>query len=154
MYVKRLPTNFIAAFFIWIIAGGALPQDGIFPNASRPLSLGANPEVTSIFQGYRLFARFLDVPLKDERVRLDNFAFQLRREPTGTTGLITVYGKTTAETRKRADRAKSYLASNRGIATSQIYVDYGVRPKLEFELWIVPPGAPKPVPSRVNVKPR
>ena len=110
---------------MWLIAGIAVPADAI-----------------SLYQGPRLFDRFGDVPLKEERIRLDNFAYELRRQSGRTKGYIVVYSNRAGEARKRADRARAYLQDSRGIGTDQLVsIDHCVRAKLEFELYLVPEGA-------------
>lgn len=138
MYFKELLPIFVAAGFFGIIASVALPL-GRVSSGSEPLPLGLN-QVTSVVQKGRLFDRFGDVPLKDERVRLDNFVLQLQK--SDAKAYVVVYGKrrgVPGEAKKRADRAKWYLIYDRGIAKDRITsLDHCVRPKLEFELWIVP----------------
>ena len=104
----------------------------------------ASPQVKELRPVYK----FGDVPLKEERIRLDNFAVQLRREPSDTRACIVVCAKRTGEAQKRADRAKTYLINNRGIKEASLSFANCVRPKLEFELYIVPAGTKAPAPCK------
>ena len=93
------------------------------------------------------FDSYGDVKFEDERARLDNFAIHLTNEPLAT-GLIRMSsGKKTFanESRKRLDRATSYLANVRGIDPNRITtLDCGFTTNLNIHLYIVPPGATPP----------
>jgi hypothetical protein len=97
------------------------------------------------------FDEYYDIARNDEKARLDNYAIQLQSEP-GTQGYIIVYPSRRAranEAQARAKRISDYLVNSRGIDPSRFTVTMG--PQREdwlFELWIVPQGAPPPVPSR------
>lgn len=90
----------------------------------------------------------------DHSARLDNFAIELQNAPDAT-GYLVVYGAEgkangTADFRLRL--AKDYLVNARGIAEERVVIAYGgpYRDKAESfsELWVVPPGAEAPKPSK------
>lgn len=129
---------------IWISA--------IAAPVSNHLALSAQAKVSSSFQRSRPFDRFGDVPVSEERKRLDGFASELGRDPNAT-GYIVVYGKR-EEAKKRADRAKAYLTYSRRVTNRIVSMDHCVRPLLEFELYIVPAGQTFPDPCPNNTRAR
>jgi len=92
---------------------------------------------------------FGEIARDDEKARLDQFAIELQNSP-GAQGYIIAYGGARSRYgtgRQRADRARDYLVSTRGIDASRIVtIDGGTRPSASTELWIVPPGATPPRP--------
>jgi len=93
------------------------------------------------------FDEYGNIKFNDEKARLDNFAVQLQNQP-GAQGYYIVYGSCEGEGQARADRAKNYLVSNRGIDAGRIVVvDGGCRADLGIELWIVRSGATPPAAS-------
>jgi hypothetical protein len=88
-----------------------------------------------------------NVAFDDEKARLDNFAIALQNEP-GSQGYIIGYSGRTGrrgEGIARAERAKNYLVTSRGLEASRIItVDGGYREALEVELWLVPQGVTAP----------
>ncbi|HEV3470472.1 MAG TPA: hypothetical protein VG148_14210 [Pyrinomonadaceae bacterium] len=88
-----------------------------------------------------------DISFEDEKARLDNFAIELQNDPTAQ-GYVIAYGGRRArpgEARRRADRAKEYLAAVRGIDASRVVVvDGGFREDLTVVLWALPQGATPP----------
>ena len=95
----------------------------------------------------RRFDEYRDIKFSEERVRLDQFAIELLKEPNSK-GYIIVYDatdtrKTTA--RERGERAKNYLIKERGLQETQIVVvNGGYRDKRSVELFITPAGALAP----------
>ncbi|MBX5479194.1 MAG: hypothetical protein IRZ19_08955 [Pyrinomonas methylaliphatogenes] len=93
------------------------------------------------------FDEYGNIAFNDEKARLDNFAIQLQNQP-GAQGYIIAYGGRrgrVGEALRRAERAKNYLVSTRGIEAGRIVtVDGGYRETLTVELWIVPQGAQPP----------
>lgn len=109
----------------------------------------------------RAFDKFGNVCCEDEKARLDNFMVQLMNEPN-THGYIIFYeGRRYAscydkrpniprrgEAVARAARMKPYLIDMRGLAANRLTViNGGYREEWMAELWIVPNGAPPPVPT-------
>lgn len=92
----------------------------------------------------RKFDEFGDIYMTDIKARLDNFGIVLQGEPE-TRGFIIVYRSRrdlAGLSNRLAQRMKSYLIYNRGIAKNRLVtVDGGVAGCLTQELWIVPPGA-------------
>ncbi len=118
---------------------------GLDPACSRTASCSTSvkppPPVPVKFDEYG------NIKFNDEKARLDNFAVQLQNQP-GAQGYYIVYGSCEGEGQARADRAKNYLVSNRGIDAGRIVVvDGGCRADLGIELWIVPSGATPPAAS-------
>jgi hypothetical protein len=97
------------------------------------------------------FDEYYDIARNDEKARLDNFAIQLQGEP-GSQGYIIIYPSQKAkanEAQTRATRISDYLINSRGIDASRFTVTMGkAREGWLFELWVVPQGAPPPVPER------
>ena len=86
----------------------------------------------------------------DEKARLDNFAIALQNAP-GAQGYIIAYGGRRGregEAQARANFARDYLVTTRGIDASRIVtVDGGFREEASTELWLVPQGATPPTAS-------
>jgi hypothetical protein len=100
------------------------------------------------------FDEFGDINCEDEMARLDNYAFQLKAEPTAR-GVIMYYGGTTfrgrlpkrGEAATRAARLKPYLVDRRGLPSSRVIViNGGYRTQWIAELWILPKGMSLPRP--------
>jgi hypothetical protein len=91
----------------------------------------------------------------DENARLDNFAVELKADPTVQGYLITYGGRRSqaGEARKAAARAKTYLVKKRRLNAKRLAtVDGGYREEASVELWLVPPGA-QPPQATPNVDP-
>jgi hypothetical protein len=99
----------------------------------------------------RKFDEYYDIARNDEKARLDNYAIQLQNEP-GAHGYIIVYPARKAKSSAAQERAtgiSDYLVNSRGIDASRFTVTMGAaRENWMIELWIVPQGAPPPVPQR------
>lgn len=107
------------------------------------------------------FDSYGDLSWKDEKARLDNFAFALQNDPD-LIGYIMVYAgrqSCVGEAKNRALRAKKYLVQTRAVEASRIkFIDGGYREELTVILQPAPRGAPEiPVsptlkPSEVKIK--
>ena len=99
----------------------------------------------------RKFDEYYDIARNDEKARLDNYAIQLQNEP-GAQGYIIVYPSQKAksnEAQARATQISDYLINSRGMDASRFTITMGrARENWMIELWIVPQGAPPPVPQR------
>lgn len=99
----------------------------------------------------RKFDEYYDIARNDEKARLDNYAIQLQQEP-GSQGYVIVYPSRKAgpaQAQARAQRIVDYLINSRGLDTSRVVITMGpAREDWLFELWVVPEGAPPPVPQR------
>ena len=97
------------------------------------------------------FDEYYDIARNDEKARLDNYAIQLQQEP-GSQGYVIVYPSRKAgatQAQARAQRIVDYLVNTRGIDSHRVVVTMGpAREEWLFELWVVPEGAPPPVPQR------
>jgi hypothetical protein len=97
------------------------------------------------------FDEYYDIARNDEKARLDNYAIQLQQEP-GSQGYVIVYPSRkagAAQAQARAQRIVDYLVNTRGLDTSRVVITMGpAREDWLFELWVVPEGAPPPVPQR------
>jgi hypothetical protein len=91
-----------------------------------------------------------DINRADEKARLDNFAVELRNDPTAQ-GYVIVYGGRrgrAGEAERRAARILDYLFQTLGAAAGRfVTVDGGLRETLSVELYIVPAGGTPPTPS-------
>jgi hypothetical protein len=90
-----------------------------------------------------------EIQRDDEKARLDVFAIELQNSP-GAQGYIIGYGgsnKRYGTGQQRANRARDYVVTTRGIDASRIVtLDGGTRTTGSTQLWIVPPGATPPRP--------
>lgn len=90
-----------------------------------------------------------EVARDDEKARLDLFAIELQNSP-GAQGYIIGYGgssKRYGTGQQRAQRARDYIVTTRGIDGSRIVIlDGGPRTTGSTQLWLVPPGANPPRP--------
>jgi hypothetical protein len=97
------------------------------------------------------FDEYYDIARNDEKARLDNYAIELQQQP-GSQGYVIVYpsrkgGASAAQA--RAQRIVDYLVNTRGLDSHRVVTIMGpVREDWLFELWVVPEGAPPPVPQR------
>jgi hypothetical protein len=84
---------------------------------------------------------------ENERIRLDNFAIQLLKQPSSNRGFILVAaGRTscTNEAKYRGARAKDWVVK-RGVAAHRVVVkDAGYQENVTTKLWLVPPGVGEP----------
>jgi hypothetical protein len=67
----------------------------------------------------RRFDEYGNLSFYDEKARLDNFAIQLRFEPTSS-GYIIVYGTCGREAEARTVRSKNYLVTKRRIDAGRL----------------------------------
>ncbi len=119
---------------------------GFAPACSTSASCSTQVQTPTIINPIK-FDEYGNIRFNDEKARLDNYAIQLQNDP-GAEGYIIAYGTCTGEGQTRADRAKNYLVSNRGIDAARIVtVDGGCRADLTVELWVVPTSAVKPAAS-------
>lgn len=99
----------------------------------------------------RKFDEYYDIARNDEKARLDNYAIQLQQEP-GSQGYVIVYPSRKAGgsvAQERSQRIVDYLVNTRGIDTHRVTTVMGpAREGWVIELWVVPEGAPPPVPQR------
>ena len=90
-----------------------------------------------------------EVARDDEKARLDVFAIELQNSP-GAQGYIIGYGgsgRRSATGQQRAQRARDYVVTTRGIDASRIVtLDGGQRTTGSLQLWLVPTGATPPRP--------
>jgi hypothetical protein len=118
-----------------------------------------NPPVPSPTSS-RKIDEYGNIPFSDEKARLDNFAIEVRADPT-VVGYIICYGGRrgyAGEAQRRCKRAAGYLTKTRGIAATRIKtIDGGYREGLTVELWApsafaTPPMASPTVdPSEVTI---
>jgi hypothetical protein len=99
----------------------------------------------------RKFDEYYDIARNDEKARLDNYAIQLQQEP-GSQGYVIVYPSRKAggpQAQERSQRIVDYLVNTRGIDSHRVTTVMGpAREGWVVELWVVPEGAPPPVPQR------
>src|SRR5215207_4900322 len=105
-------------------------------------SLPASPNPTK-------FDEIGEVARDDEKARLDVFTIELQNSP-GAQGYIIGYGgsgRRAVSGRQRAQNARDYVVTTRGIDASRIVIlDGGQRTTGSLQLWLVPPGATPPRP--------
>ena len=119
--------------------------DGLESGCEKAASFTISP-ACGLLPPTRLFDRFGEVSLAEEKERLDNFALALQQEP-GAEGYIIVYNGQL----KRAERARKYLINERGIISDRLVILEGgnrKNPKEEsIDLWVRPVGARAPEPD-------
>jgi hypothetical protein len=97
------------------------------------------------------FDEYYDIARNDEKARLDNYAIELQQQP-GSQGYVIVYpsrkgGASAAQA--RAQLIVDYLVNTRGLDAHRVVTIMGpTREDWLFELWVVPEGAPPPIPQR------
>ncbi|MFL6207642.1 MAG: hypothetical protein ACJ74W_02260 [Pyrinomonadaceae bacterium] len=126
---------------------GTVTVGGLDPSCTASASCTVTPGVTPV---PIKFDEYGNIKRNDEKARLDNFANELQAQP-GAQGYIIGYGGRrgrAGEAQTRADRAKDYLVSSRGIDAGRLVtVDGGYKEEATTELWIVPAGATPPTAS-------
>lgn len=151
----------------WTVSAGAITAGQGTPTITVDTSgLGGQPITASLaVEGYNLSCRascqssvpapvlprkadeFGEIARDDEKARLDLFAIEMQNEP-GAQGYIIGYGGRAAkvgEGQRRANRARDYLVTARGIeATRLVVIDGGQADTGRTQLWVVPPGATPP----------
>ena len=94
---------------------------------------------------------YSDASLEKKQVYLDYFADRLHKSSPDSTVYIIAYAGQRArvgETQTRANQAKDYLTSKRGIEPGRIVtIDGGHRDPAGVDLYIIPRGQPKPLAS-------
>lgn len=99
----------------------------------------------------RKFDEFPSLARNDEKARLDNFAIELKNDPTSTAYVIVYPGQNgrSGEPQKHTSRIVDYLVNYRGIDSRRIITLIGPpRGELLIELWISPRGATPPATTR------
>ena len=131
----------IAAILV-VDDGSGVPQCRQVAQASTAVVMIPPPPIVP-----RKFDEFPNLAFDDQKARLDNLAIELANQP-GSTGYIIVYqGRTsrTGQADRLGERARGYLVRTRGLDPNRIVISNGgYREADEFELWIVPQGAPSP----------
>lgn len=117
---------------------------------SCPNSASGMVSVVSIGCGGGKIDEYGDIRFGDEKARLDNLAIELLNWPEGK-GYIIAYGgrrSRVGEARRRAERAKRYLVTARGIPGERIdTLDGGYRENLTVELRVISKDGDAPAPS-------
>ena len=162
-------TTGVTPVYNWRVSAGTITAGQGTPTITVDTAgLGGQPITASLeVEGYNLECRascqssvpapvlprkadeFGEVNRDDEKARLDLFAIEMQNEP-GAQVYVIGYGGRSAkpgEGLRRANRARDYLVSARGIEAPRIVViDGGYAETGRTELWVVPPGATPPQP--------
>ena len=103
----------------------------------------------------RKFDEFPSLAFDDDKARLDTFVIELQNNPDSQGYIILYQGTDKNSMRLRKvetlrQRTLDYLVKTRGLDPRRIWiVDSGTtRERTTYEMWIVPPGAQPPVPTR------
>ncbi len=102
----------------------------------------------------RKFDEFASLAFDDDKARLDTFVIELQNNPDSQGYIILYQGTDRTSMRQRnvenlRQRTLDYLVKTRGLDPRRIWiVDGGKRAATMYEMWIVPPGAQPPVPTR------
>lgn len=97
----------------------------------------------------RRFDEFPAIARNDEKARLDNFAIELRNDPSSTAYVIIYPGQRarSGEVQAHTTRIVDYLVNSRGFDSNRIVTLVGpAKPELLVDLWICPQGAAPPTP--------
>jgi hypothetical protein len=100
------------------------------------------------------FDLFESKSFDDDKARFDNYAIQLQSIPDSQAYIVMYQGTDKASVTQRdvdrlSKRALDYLVKARGIDPRRIQITkWGTKERTTYELWIVPPGAPPPVPQQ------
>lgn len=159
----------VTPVYNWVVSAGRILSGQGTPTITVDTAGLAGQPITATVEvaGYELDCRarcqasvpeapastkFDDIPpvaRDDEKARLDTFAIELQNSP-GAQGYLIGYGGTGRRAvtgQRRAQNARDYLVSTRGIDASRIViVDGGQRETGSLQLWIVPTGAAPPRP--------
>ncbi len=104
--------------------------------------------ISAYVDSVRKFDEYGNIPFRDEKARLDNLAFYMLRDEPNFIAYIVAYGGRRScrnEAQLRANRAKNYLVSRRGISAERvIIIDGGYREELTVELFVFPREADAP----------
>ncbi len=101
----------------------------------------------------RRFDEFESQAFDDDKARLDSFVIELQNNPDSQGYIILYQGTDRTSMRSRRvevlnKRTLDYLVNTRGVDPRRIsIVEGGTRLRSTYDLWIVPPGAPPPVPT-------
>jgi hypothetical protein len=118
---------------------------GLPPECQRTASCSFSVQTLPV--GCTKFDEYGNIAFNDEKARLDNYAIQLQGDPSSTGYIIAYAGRTdpAGTAQARADRAKNYLVTTRGIDPGRItIIDGGCRESLTVELFTCPAGATAP----------
>lgn len=148
---RRRLTLFVAAALLFLSAGAAATsvkgaEASATAHAARPAPAQTSGQHVDDYGNVRW---------RDEKARLDSFAFEVKSHPA-TVGYILCYGGRVGregEARRRCERAKNYLVNSHRIDPPRVLtIDGGFRERLSVELWPVREGAspPAPVPTVVR----
>jgi hypothetical protein len=86
----------------------------------------------------------------EDKARFDNYAIQLQSVPDSQAYIVMYQGNNASQRDfdRLRNRALDYLVKVRGIDPRRIQITrWGTSDRTSYELWIVPPGAPPPVPQ-------
>jgi hypothetical protein len=115
------------------------------------VSTGVESQVTP--KPFR-FDAFESKAFDDDKARFDNYVIQLQSIPDSQAYIVMYQGTSRAsiargDVDKLSKRALDYLVKARGVDPRRIQITkWGTRDQTTYELWIVPPGAPPPVPGQ------
>lgn len=90
------------------------------------------------------------LPRNKEAMRLNSYAVELQNQPGAQAYLLAYGGRRgrAGEAVKLAARSQKYLVESRGINAERVVtLNAGYREKLTIDLWIVPTGFNRPVPT-------
>jgi hypothetical protein len=129
-------------------------NDGVYDATCRqrisvPTIVDRKPELPKNYK----FDEFDSLAFDDDKARLDAFAIELQNNPDAQGYIILYQGtdkvsKRTRNADKIGKRTLDYLVKVRGVDPRRIVItNWGTRPKTRYELWVIPPGAPPPVPQ-------
>jgi hypothetical protein len=100
------------------------------------------------------FDAFDSKTFDDDKAHFDNYVIQLQSIPNSQAYIVMYQGTnrasvTRGDVDKLSKRALDYLVKSRGFDPRLIQITkWGTRDQTAYELWIVPPGAPPPVPGQ------
>jgi len=123
------------------------------PTCQQRDSVSTGVQVIETPKPFR-FDLFESKSFDDDKARFDNYSIQLQSIPDSQAYIVMYQGTdrtsvTQRDVDKLSKRALDYLVKTRGIDPRRIQITkWGTRDRTTYELWIVPPGAPPPVPQQ------
>jgi hypothetical protein len=102
--------------------------------------------------GCRKFDEFTTISRNDEKARLENYAIEMRNDPTSTAYVIVYPGRRgPGDVQQRITRIVDYVVNSRGIDRRRVVIIGPVCNEVVIELWICPQGAKAPAPKSTSL---
>ena len=140
-------TTLLIIIFAAAFSGGAWAH--MRAAGAYPATVAYNAPIPSPTSS-RKIDEYGNIRWSDEKARLDNYAIELRNDPTTVAYIICYGGRRSyaGEAQRSCERARSYLRKTGGIDAARIKtVNGGYREELSVELWTPPAQSVPPMAS-------